>query len=253
MVWNTDRSTGEILTSTQWDEVIAEISTGRVPGQSTDFVSGQTSDMVDAYAPRTGSTEYAADTGSTNYVAGQTTDFVSGTSTQFSPLEYNKTVVLYAGNSMIATTTYATLGQELTTANNINFIYGEFSTIAGDRMQWGIQMDQGWNSSNLYATFNWAAKTSEVGNVVWELSGVRIGDNTTMHNALASLITSTDTCQASSTAFVFHRSAETTNFLVGGAGNYVTFDLTRKVATDTLSTKARILNVELRGTYASTY
>jgi len=185
--------------------------------------------------------------------AAQWNAVISEVSTGRSPALINKTIILYAGNSMIATSTYATLGQELTTANNINFIYGDFSTVAGEHMQWGIQMDQGWNSSNQYATFNWAVKTSQAGNAVWELSAVRIGDNSTIHTAVASIITSTDACQASSTAFVFHRSAETTNFLITGTGNYITYNLSRKVASDTLSTNARILNIELRGLYASTY
>jgi len=164
----------------------------------------------------------------------------------------NKTVTLYAGNSMIATSTYASLGQQLTTENNVNFIYGEFSTVAGERMQWGMQMDQGWNSSNLYATFNWTQKTSQAGTVVWSLSGYRLGDNSTMNTALAEVITSTDTFLGSSTCYAFHRSAETTEFVVTGSGNYITFDLQRKT-TGTLSTSARLLNVELRGSYASTY
>jgi hypothetical protein len=156
---------------------------------------------------------------------------------------------------MLATTTYATLAQNLTTANTINWIAGKFTTVAGERLQWGVQMDQGWNSSNLYATFNWTPeKTTETGNAVWELSAIRIGDGSTLHNAVASVITSTDACVGgSSTGYILQRSAETTNFLVTGTGNYITFDVTRKVASDTLTTEINLLSVEIRGTYASTY
>jgi hypothetical protein len=214
MAWNDVRADGQVLYDHEWNAVINEISTGRVSGQSTDFVTGS--------------------------------------STQFAPALINKTVTIYSANAWTATTTWAVLNLEQTTENDVIFSYIDFSTLGTDPAQFETVFDQGWDSSNLYARFNWTAQTAEAGTVIWNLKGRCYGDGSTFNTGLAELITSTDTFAGESTSYVFHRSAETTNFLVPGTGYHAIFQV-NKLVTGTMSTNARLLSVELRGMYASTY
>lgn len=123
-------------------------------------------------------------------------------------------IILYPIGAMVPETNPATVGQaEL--SNGVNYVYGEFSYTAAQKLQWLIDMPENWDEGYLTAFYRWVSISSSTNSVRFGLRATRLVDGVTFDTAPA-LIADSVVTDANGGASYINKSAESTPFLIPG-------------------------------------
>lgn len=158
------------------------------------------------------------------------------------------TVWVPAAAMTARTTNGAADGSAETTTNKVMIVTKDFDASTEEYVQFGIRMPKSWNEGTVTFVPVWShpATTTNFG-VVWEMQGVAISDDDALDAAFGTAIASTDT---GGTTDDLYQGPESAAVTIGGtpaAGDYVVFQVGRKVAdaADTMAVDARLHGIVL--------
>jgi len=160
-----------------------------------------------------------------------------------------KSIMLSAAGGAALTTAGCSDPTKIEAAtNDINYWVLDFDTTTEEHAFWNFPMPDNWDAGIVNATFYWtnaAGLTTET--VDWGIAGGSWADNDAIDAALGTEVTTTDTWIAQGD---MHISAASGNITVANAtaGEWVTFVVARKVATDDLTGDARLIAVKIEYT-----
>lgn len=132
--------------------------------------------------------------------------------------------------------------------NDINYWVLDFDATTEEHAFWNFPMPDNWDAGVVNATFYWtnaAGLTTET--VDWGIAAGSWADNDAIDAALGTEVITTDTWLAQGD---MHISAASTDITVANAtaGEWTTFVVARKVATDNLTGDARLIAVKIEYT-----
>jgi hypothetical protein len=132
--------------------------------------------------------------------------------------------------------------------NDINYWVLDFDASTEEHAFWNVPMPDNWDAGTVNATFYWtnaAGLTTET--VDWGIAAGSWGDSDAIDAALGTEITTTDTWLAQGD---MHISTASSNITVANAaaGEWCSFVVARKVATDNLTGDARLIAVKIEYT-----
>jgi len=130
--------------------------------------------------------------------------------------------------------------------NDIDYWVLDFDATTEERAFWNVQMPDNWDASTITAIFVWtnaAGLTTET--VAWGIKARTYADSDAIDQAYGSEITTSDTWLAQNDV---HISAASTAITIGGTpagGQWVVFNVGRKVASDNMTGDARLMMVKI--------
>lgn len=139
-----------------------------------------------------------------------------------------------------------------TATNKVNYDYIAFDTTTEQNAFFQYSIPKGWDEGTITFRFKWtnaAGLTTET--VVMGLKALALSNDEAIDTAWGTEVTVTDTWLAQNDV---HISAESAAVTIGGTpaeGDFILFNLARKVASDNLTGDARILEVIITFTRAS--
>lgn len=139
------------------------------------------------------------------------------------------------------TTGCAGIAQTELATNKVNYQSLDFDTTTQEYAQFSLIMPGNWDAGTITFQPHWTA-ASGTGTVVWSLSGRSYADDDALDQASGTVQTSTDTLITASDAHIAPASAAIT--ITGAtAGEFVHFEVSRVVGSDTLNADAKLLGI----------
>lgn len=131
--------------------------------------------------------------------------------------------------------------------NDIDYYALEFDTATEERAFWNVLMPDSWDGSTVTATFYWTnAGGGAAETVRWGIKAVALSNDEAIDQAYGNEVTVDDTWLAQGDVHVTAASAAIT---IGGTtpagGDYVVFNVGRKVGNDDMAGDARLLGVKI--------
>ena len=133
--------------------------------------------------------------------------------------------------------------------NDIDYYVVDFDTTTEERCFWNVVMPGNYNGGVINAVFYWTnAAGSATETVAWGIKARAFANDEAIDQAYGTEITTSDTWIAQGDV---HVSAASADITIGGTpagGDYVVFNVGRKVATDNMTGDARLLAVKIEYT-----
>ena len=217
--------------------------TGLGTNVATFLATPSSSNLAAAVTGETGSGAAVFGTGPT--ITGATVNGITDlTSTP------TRTVILTAAGAT-ATTTIGAAPPAVVEAgtNDVDYYVVDFDASTEERTFWDFAMPDSYNGGTVTATFYWTNAGGGAGETVdWGIKALALNNDEAIDQAYGSEVTTTDTWIAQND---LHISAVSTAITIGGSpagGEYMIFNVGRKVASDDLTGDARLMLVKIEYT-----
>lgn len=186
-------------------------------------------------------------TGNRLTVAGGNLDLETGGNILVNNANPKRSLVLSAsGGNPTTTSGCASPVKVEAGTNDIDYYVLDFDTTTEERAFWNVVMPDNWDGGTVTAQFYWTnASGSSTQTVAWGIKARAFADDAAIDQAYGTEVTTTDTWLAQGDV---HISAVSSAITVGGSpagGQYVVFNVGRKVASDNMTGDARLLSVRI--------
>lgn len=75
----------------------------------------------------------------------------------------------------------------------VNLWVADFDPSSEEGMQWDFSLPSDWDGGTVTAVFKWLANSATLGDVIWGLQGLSLGNGEAVNQALGTYVTVTDT------------------------------------------------------------
>ena len=142
-----------------------------------------------------------------------------------------------------ATSNAVEIGTSLFAARTMDFVTG-----SDNYAYFGIQMPKSWDAGALVCQFVWSATGTTANTVLWGLAANSLGDDAVLTEAFPAPTTQIDTNSTTADDVMVSPEVSVTVGSTPTAEDYVMFEVSRIVASDTLGEDARLHGIKIHYT-----
>jgi hypothetical protein len=124
----------------------------------------------------------------------------------------------------------------------------DFAADGDDYAYFGIQMPKSWDAGALVCQFVWSAEGVNANTVMWGLAANSLGDDAVLTEAFPAPTTQIDTNSTTADDIMISPEVSVTVGSTPTAEDYVMFEVSRIVASDTLGEDARLHGIKIHYT-----